>query len=67
MIISSQGFLIHSRIYRETSSIVNFFTSEKGVQSLLFKGKYTNKDRYRFSIFNEYIFTFDDKYNLPYL
>ena len=67
MIISLQGFLIHSRKYRETSSIVNFFTSEKGVQSLLFKGKYTNKDRYRFSIFNEYIFTFDDKYNLPYL
>ena len=61
------GFLIHTRDYRETSSILNIFTSQGGIESLIFKGKHTNKDRFRFSIFNEYSFTFNDKYSLPYL
>ena len=67
MKILSNGFLIHARDYQETSSIINIFTAVKGIQSLLFKGKYNNKDRFKFSIFNEYSFTYDDKYNLPYL
>ena len=50
------GFLIHTRDYRETSSILNIFTSQGGIESLIFKGKHTNKDRFRFSIFNEYSF-----------
>ena len=61
------GFLIHTRDYRETSSILNIFTSEGGIESLIFKGKHTNKDRFKFSIFNEYSFTFNEKYSLPYL
>ena len=61
------GFLIHTRDYRETSSILNIFTREGGIKSLIFKGKHTNKDRFKFSIFNEYSFTFNDKYSLPYL
>ena len=61
------GFLIHTRDYRETSSILNIFTSQGGIESLIFKGKHTNKDRFKFSIFNEYSFTFNDKYSLPYL
>ena len=61
------GFLIHTRNYRETSSILNIFTSQGGIKSLIFKGKHTNKDRFKFSIFNEYSFTFDEKYSLPYL
>ena len=61
------GFLIHTRDYRETSSILNIFTSQGGIESLIFKGKHTNKDRFKFSIFNEYSFTFNEKYSLPYL
>ena len=61
------GFLIHTRDYRETSSILNIFTRDGGIKSLIFKGKHTNKDRFKFSIFNEYSFTFNDKYSLPYL
>ena len=61
------GFLIHARDYRETSSILKIFTSEGGIESLIFKGKHTDKDRFKFSIFNEYSFTFDEKYSLPYL
>ncbi len=61
------GFLIHARDYRETSSILNIFTSQGGIESLIFKGKHTNKDRFKFSIFNEYSFTFNEKYSLPYL
>ena len=38
------GFLIHTRDYRETSSILNIFTSQGGIESLVFKGKHTNKD-----------------------
>ena len=61
------GFLIHARDYRETSSILKIFTSEGGIESLIFKGKHTDKDRFKFSIFNEYSFTFNEKYSLPYL
>ena len=64
---TNNGFLIHTRNYRETSSILNIFTSQGGIESLIFKGKHTNKDRFKFSIFNEYSFTFDEKYSLPYL
>ena len=64
---SSNGFLIHTRDYRETSSILNIFTSQGGIESLIFKGKHTNKDRFKFSVFNEYSFTFNEKYSLPYL
>jgi len=67
MIISINGFLLHSRKYKETSSIVYIFSPMKGIQSLLFKGKYTNKEKFKFSIFNEYIFTYDDKYKFPFL
>tara|TARA_B100000035_G_scaffold239192_2_gene207477 strand:+ start:3840 stop:4508 length:669 start_codon:yes stop_codon:yes gene_type:complete len=62
-----KGFLIHARDYKETSSIINIFTSETGIKSLIFKGKYTNKERFRFSIFNEYSFTYNNNYNLPYI
>ena len=62
-----KGFVIHTRDYRETSSILNIFTSQGGIESLIFKGKHTNKDRFKFSIFNEYSFTFNEKYSLPYL
>ena len=61
------GFLIHTRDYRETSCILNILTSESGIESLIFKGKQTNKDRFKFSVFNEYSFTFNEKYSLPYL
>ena len=61
------GFLIHTRDYRETSSILNIFTSQGGIKSLIFKGKHTNRDRFKFSIFNEYSFSFNEKYSLPYL
>ena len=61
------GFLIHARDYKETSSIINIFTSELGIRSLIFKGKYTSKERFRFSVFNEYSFTFNDNYNLPFV
>ena len=67
MLNTYNGFLIHSRDYRETSSILNIFTSEGGIESVIFKGKHSNKDRFRFSIFNEYTFTFNKKYSLPYL
>ena len=67
MYSTHNGFLIHTRDYRETSSILNIFTSQGGIESLIFKGKHTNKDRFKFSIFNEYSFTFNDKYSLPYL
>ena len=67
MIHTYNGFLIHARDYKETSSIINIFTSEIGIKSFIFKGKYTNKDRFRFSIFNEYSFTYNDKYNLPFV
>ena len=53
MKVTTNGFLIHARDYKETSSIINIFTSEKGIQSLLFKGKYKNKDQFKFSIFND--------------
>jgi len=65
--ISTNGFLIHARDYKESSSIINIFSSEKGLQSLMFKGKNNNKDRFKFSVFNEYNFTFNDNYSLPYL
>tara|TARA_B100000941_G_scaffold270987_1_gene229355 strand:+ start:552 stop:1220 length:669 start_codon:yes stop_codon:yes gene_type:complete len=61
------GFLIHTRDYRETSSILRVFTEEGGIESIIFKGKHTSKDRFKFSIFNEYSFTFNKKYSLPYL
>ncbi len=67
MINTYNGFLIHARDYKETSSIINIFTSEIGIKSLIFKGKYTNKERFRFSIFNEYSFTYNDNYNLPFV
>ncbi len=67
MYSTHNGFLIHTRDYRETSSILNIFTSEGGIESLIFKGKRTSKDRFKFSIFNEYSFTFNKKYTLPYL
>ena len=67
MNISTNGFLIHARDYKESSSIINIFSSEKGLQSLMFKGKNNNKDRFKFSVFNEYNFTFNDNYSLPYL
>ena len=67
MIITSNGFLIHSRKYKETSSIIYVFTPLKGMQSLLFKGKYTNKEKFKFSIFNEYQFSYDEKYTFPFL
>jgi len=67
MIVTSNGFLIHSRKYKETSSIIYIFTPSKGIQSLLFKGKYTNKDKFMFSIFNEYQFSYNDNYKFPYL
>ena len=67
MYSTHNGFLIHTRDYRETSSILNIFTSEGGIESLIFKGKHTSKDRFKFSIFNEYSFTFNKKYSLPYL
>ncbi len=67
MIITSNGFLIHSRKYKETSSIIYIFSPMKGMQSLLFKGKYTNKEKFRFSIFNEYQFSYNEKYTFPFL
>ena len=67
MNISTNGFLIHARDYKESSSIINIFSSEKGLQSLMFKGKNNNKNRFKFSVFNEYSFTFNDNYSLPYL
>tara|TARA_B100000900_G_scaffold264641_1_gene225776 strand:+ start:4027 stop:4695 length:669 start_codon:yes stop_codon:yes gene_type:complete len=67
MVISINGFLLHSRKYKETSSIIYIFSPTKGIQSLLFKGKYTNKELFKFSIFNEYIFSYDDKYKFPFL
>lgn len=67
MIVSSNGFLIHSRKYQETSSIIHVLFPNKGIQSLIFKGKYNNKDQLKFSLFNEYLFTYNDKYNFPYL
>ena len=67
MNISINGFLIHARDYKESSSIINIFSSEKGLQSLIFKGKNNNKDRFQFSVFNEYAFSFNDSYSLPYL
>tara|TARA_B100001113_G_scaffold181347_1_gene148541 strand:- start:3025 stop:3693 length:669 start_codon:yes stop_codon:yes gene_type:complete len=67
MIVSINGFLLHSRKYKETSSIIYIFSPLKGIQSLIFKGKYTNKDKFKFSIFNEYQFSYNDKYKFPYL
>ncbi len=67
MIISTNGFLIHSRKYKETSSIIHMFSSMNGIQSLLFKGKYTNKEKFKFSIFNEYQFSYNEKYKFPFL
>tara|TARA_Y100000389_G_C17459140_1_gene520350 strand:+ start:1750 stop:2415 length:666 start_codon:yes stop_codon:yes gene_type:complete len=67
MNISHRGFLIHTRKYKETSSIVYIFSQSKGIQSLIFKGKYTNKEKFKFSLFNEYLFTFNDKYSFPYM
>ncbi len=67
MIVTCNGFLIHSRKYKETSSIIYIFTPFKGVQSLLFKGKYTNKEKFMLSIFNEYQFSYNDKYRFPFL
>jgi DNA repair protein RecO len=67
MIISKNGFLVHSRKYQETSSIIYVLFQNKGIQSLIFKGKYNNKDKFKFSLFNEYLFTYNDKYNFPYL
>ena len=60
MKVTTNGFLIHARDYKETSSIINIFTSEKGIQSLLFKGKYKNKDQFKFSIFNEKLLKIKD-------
>ena len=51
------GFLIHTRDYRETSSIINIFTSEGGIESIIFKGKHT-----KFELVGEYVF--DKKYYL---
>ncbi len=67
MITSINGFLIHSRKYKETSSIIYIFSPMKGIQSLLFKGNYTNKDKFKFSIFNEYQFSYNEKYKFPFL
>ena len=67
MIISINGFLIHSQRYKETSSIIYIFSPTRGLQSLLFKGKDNNKEKFKFSIFNEYQFSFNDKYNFPFL
>ena len=67
MIISTNGFLIHSRKYQETSSIIYIFSPVKGLQSLIFKGKDTNKEKFKFSIFKEYQFNYNEKYKLPFL
>ena len=67
MIISTNGFLIHSRKYQETSSLIYIFSPAKGLQSLIFKGKDTNKEKFKFSIFNEYQFNYNEKYKLPFL
>ncbi len=61
------GFLIHARDYKETSSLIHILTADRGIKSLLFKGKYTNKERFKFTFFKEYSFTYNDNYNLPYL
>ncbi len=67
MIVSINGFLIHSRKYKETSSIIYIFSPLKGIQSLMFKGKYTNKEKFKFSIFNEYQFSYNNTYKFPFL
>ena len=67
MNVSHNGFLIHVRKYKETSTIIYIFSRSKGIQSLIFKGNLTNKDKLKFSLFNEYLFTYNDKYSFPYL
>ena len=67
MNVSHNGFLIHVRKYKETSTIIYIFSQSKGIQSLIFKGNLTNKDKLKFSLFNEYLFTYNDKYSFPYL
>lgn len=67
MNVSHNGFLIHVRKYKETSTIIYIFSRNKGIHSLIFKGNFTNKDKFKFSLFNEYLFSYNDKYNFPYL
>ncbi len=67
MNVSHNGFLIHVRKYKETSTIIYIFSSIAGIQSLIFKGNLTNKDKLKFSLFNEYLFTYNNKYSFPYL
>ena len=67
MNVSHNWFLIHVRKYKETSTIIYIFSQSKGIQSLIFKGNLTNKDKLKFSLFNEYLFTYNDKYSFPYL
>ena len=67
MNVSHSGFLIHTRKYKETSTIVHIFSRHKGIESLIFKGSFTNKDKFKFSLFNEYLFSYNDKYSFPYL
>ena len=67
MNVSHSGFLLHVRKYKETSSIINIFSRNKGIESLIFRGSFTNKDKFKFSLFNEYLFSYNDKYSFPYL
>ena len=67
MNVSHSGFLIHTRKYKETSTIIHIFSRLKGIESLIFKGSFTNKDKFKFSMFNEYLFSYNDKYSFPYL
>ena len=67
MNVSHSGFLIHTRKYKETSTIIHIFSRHKGIESLIFKGSFINKDKFKFSLFNEYLFSYNDKYSFPYL
>jgi DNA repair protein RecO (recombination protein O) len=67
MNVSYSGFLIHARKYKETSTIIHIFSRNKGIESLIFKGSFANKDKFKFSLFNEYLFSYNDKYSFPYL
>ena len=67
MNVSHSGFLIHTRKYKETSTIIHIFSRDKGIESLIFKSSFTNKDKFKFSLFNEYLFSYNDKYSFPYL
>ncbi len=64
MLITTDGIVLHSTKYSDTSLIVKIFTEKRGVQSFMVKGAFGKKSRFRAALFSPLSLvsiTFDDR------